>query len=168
MSLSLYDASIPVLRRALLCLSAILDKAKQHAETHDMTLQSLVEARLAPDMFALNRQVQSASDAAKGCAARLTDTPPVSFPDTETTFPELQERIAKTVRYLDAFTAKQFEGADERTVTLKMPSHELSFTANDYLLTFALPNFFFHITTAYDILRHQGVPIGKMDYLGQY
>ncbi len=162
----IYEASIPPLIRGLENLSRILDKAVTQAKSEDRDLNSLLEGRLAPDMFPFTRQVQIVSDTAKGCAARLAGSEPPSYPDEEKTFPELQQRIAKTIAYLNSFRPEQFEGADARTVTLKFPNRSMSFSGRDYLTNFVLPNFYFHITAAYAILRHDGINIGKMDYLG--
>jgi hypothetical protein len=166
MSFSVYDASIAPMIRGLNNLSKILDKAAAQAKSEDRDLNSLLEARLAPDMFAFTRQVQVVSDTAKGCAARLSGSEPPSFPDEEKSFPELQHRIGKTVEYLKSFRPEQFEGAEARTVTLKFPNGAMTFTGADYLTGFAIPNFYFHVTAAYAILRHEGIAIGKMDYLG--
>jgi uncharacterized protein len=166
MSFTIYDASLPPLIRGLENLSKILDKAVAQAKSEDRELNTLLEARLAPDMFAFTRQVQVVSDTAKGCAARLTGAEPPSYPDEEKTFAELQQRIGKTVEYLKSFRPEQFEGADARTVTLKFPTGAMSFSGRDYLTGFVLPNFYFHVTAAYAILRHEGIAIGKMDYLG--
>jgi hypothetical protein len=163
---SLYRTSIPVFVRAFGNLSAILDKAAAHAEARKIDPSVLVNARLAPDMFPLSRQVQSASDTAKGCAARLAGIEIPRFEDTETTFPELQARVARTVAFLQGVQPVQIDGSEDRTITLKLRTREVSFAAPDYLLNFALPNFFFHVTTAYGILRHNGVEIGKTDFLG--
>jgi hypothetical protein len=162
----IYEASIPPLIRGLENLSKILDKAVAQAKSEDRDLNSLLEGRLAPDMFPFTRQVQVVSDTAKGCGARLTGAEPPSYPDEEKTFPELQQRIAKTVAYLKTLRPEQFEGADVRTVTLKFPNSSMSFSGRDYLTNFVLPNFYFHMTAAYAILRHDGINIGKMDYLG--
>jgi hypothetical protein len=118
-------------------------------------------------MLALARQVQIASDAAKGCTARLAGAEVPSYPDTETTFPELQARIAKTVAFVKGFTAAQIDGSEDRTCVLKIRGDDMKFRGQDYLFKLSLPNFFFHVTTAYDILRHNGVELGKMDYLGR-
>ncbi|HSC17823.1 MAG TPA: DUF1993 domain-containing protein [Rhizomicrobium sp.] len=166
MSFSVYDASIAPMIRGLDNLSKILDKAVAQAKSEDRDLNSLLEARLAPDMFAFIRQVQVVSDTAKGCAGRLSGSEPPSFPDEEKSFPELQQRIGKTVEYLKSFRPEQFEGAEARTVTLKFPNGAMTFTGADYLTGFAIPNFYFHVTAAYAILRHEGIAIGKMDYLG--
>lgn len=167
MTLSMYQASVPVFARALENLAAILAKAAAHAEARKIDPAVFINARLAPDMFALARQVQIASDGAKGCAARLAGVEVPSYPDTEATFPELQARIAKTIAFVTGFTAAQIDGSEERVVTLKQRGEDVRYRGQDYLLKLALPNFFFHVTTAYDILRHHGVEIGKGDYLGK-
>jgi hypothetical protein len=166
MSLSMYQASVPVFIRQLRNLSEILTKAVAHAEARAEAPSLLIEARLAPDMFAFARQVQIATDTAKGAGARLAGIEVPSFPDNETTFPELQERIAKTIAFLESVPADKVDGSEEREVVMKTRNSEMRFTGQSYLLTFALPNFFFHATVAYAILREQGVPIGKMDFLG--
>ena len=166
MPLTLYEASVPVYLRMTRNLSAILDKAETYAKANGIAPSSLAEARLAPDMHALTRQIQMVSDVAKAGAARLSGGEPPSMPDTETTFPELKERLAKTIAYLDAIKPEAIDGGEERTIELKFPNGAMTFTGRDYLLLFSLPNLFFHVTTAYDVLRNQGVPLGKMDYLG--
>lgn len=166
MPLSLYEASVPLYLRMLRNLSAILDKAEAHAKAQGAPLSSLAEARLAPDMHPLTRQIQMASDAAKGGAARLAAAEPPSMPDTETTFPEFKERIAKTLAYLETIKPSQIDGGEDRTIELKFPQGSMTFTGRDFLVLFSIPNFLFHVTTAYDILRNQGVPLGKMDFLG--
>lgn len=165
MALFLYDASVPVYLRMLRNLSAMLDKAEAHAKAQGEDLAAYSEARLAPDMHPLNRQIHMASDAAKGGAARLAGLAPPSFPDVETTFPELRERLAKTIAFVESITPEQMEGDDERTIELPVPGRTLTFTARDFLLGFSLPNFLFHVVTAYGLLRAQGVPLAKMDYL---
>ena len=165
MSFSIYDASIPPMIRMFESLSKILDKAVAQAKSEDKDLNSLLDARLAPDMHPLTRQIQIASDSAKGCAARLAGIEPPSMPDTETTFAELQARIAKTVEFLKSVKREQVEGAEDRTITLKFPQGEMKFSGRDFLTQFALPNFYFHVTTAYGLLRHKGIMIGKMDFL---
>jgi hypothetical protein len=166
MSFSIYDASIPPMIRALQNLSKILDKAVAQAKAKDLPLSTLLEARLAPDMHPFTRQIQIATDGAKGGAARLAGSEPPSFPDTETTFPELQARIAKTIAYLQSVGADKLAGAEDRQITLKTPNRTLEFSGRDFLTGFMLPNFYFHVTTAYGLLRHKGIEIGKMDYLG--
>ncbi|MGD0142606.1 MAG: DUF1993 domain-containing protein [Rhizomicrobium sp.] len=166
MSYSIYDASITPFIRGLENLSKIISKAVAQAKDQHIELSTLLEARLAPDMHPFTRQIQIASDGAKGAAARLAAVEPPSFPDTETTFAELQARIAKTVDYLKSFKREQIEGAEDRTVVMKFPQGEMKFSGRDFLTNFALPNFYFHLTTAYGLLRHKGITIGKMDYLG--
>ncbi|MCY1269191.1 hypothetical protein D9M68_203690 [compost metagenome] len=166
MSLSVYETSVPVFIRMLGNLSAILAKAAAHAKAKSIDPAVLVNARLAPDMLPLARQVQIASDSAKGCAARLAGIDIPVYPDDETTFDELQARIARTIRFLEGIKAEQLDGSETRTIQLKLRNREVTFSGRDFLLGFATPNFYFHVTTAYDILRHNGVEIGKMDYLG--
>jgi hypothetical protein len=149
-------------------LSAILNKAAAHAAAKKIDPAIFVNARLAPDMFPLSRQVQIATDMVKGCAARLAGIEVPSYEDNETTFAELQARIAKTVAFLQSISASQIDGSEDRKITLKFGSKELSFLGQAYLLDFVLPNFHFHLTTAYAILRHNGVEIGKKDYTGAY
>ena len=166
MPFTVYDALIPPMVRGLENLSRILDKAVAQAKSEDKDLNLLLEARLAPDMYPFPRQVQIASDVAKMGAAKLAGVEPPSYPDEEKTFPELQQRIAKTLNYIRSFQPEQYEGAEARTVVLKFPGEEMSFSGRDYLTGFVLPNFYFHITTAYGLLRGKGIAIGKMDYLG--
>lgn len=161
MPLSLYQASIPLLLRGLDTLSAVLKKGEAHPDA-----ATLVEARLAPDMFTLAGQVQRASDTAKGCAARLAGIDNPSFPDTETTFAQLQERIGKTAAFLQGVKPAQIDGSEDKPIAFKAGPYMLHFNGASYLLTFVIPNFYFHATTAYDILRHKGGAVGKMDYLG--
>ncbi len=166
MALSMYDVSIPAFIRALTNLSAILEKGAAHAQAQGMDPADLIQTRLIADMDTLATQVQRASDAAKGCAARLAGIEVPSYADNEATFPELQERIAKTVGFLESNRAEQLEGSESRVIELKLRQGTMTFDGKRYLLGFALPNFYFHVTTAYDILRHKGVQIGKTDYLG--
>jgi hypothetical protein len=166
MPFTIYDASITPMLRALSGLSKILDKAVAQAKAEDKPLSDLLEARLAPDMHPFPRQIQMASDAAKGAAARLAGIEAPSMPDTETTFPELHARLARTIDFLKSVTPEQLAGAEDREIVLKFPNGEMKFTGKDYVAGFALPNFFFHVTTAYALLRHKGIAIGKMDFLG--
>lgn len=166
MSLTMYQASIPGFLRMLENLSAILDKAANHAEAKKIDPAIFINARLAPDMFPLSRQVQIATDMVKGCAARLAGIEVPRYEDNETSFADLQARIAKTKTFLQSVSASQIDGSEERQITLKFGSRELGFVGQAYLLNFVLPNFHFHLTTAYAILRHNGVEIGKMDYVG--
>lgn len=167
MTLSMYQASVPVFLRGLENLAAILAKGAAHAEAKKIDAAVFINARLFPDMLALARQVQIASDAAKGCVARLAGVEVPSFADTEMTFPELQARITKTIDFVKGFTAAQVDGSEERSCVLKTRNGEITLRGQDYLLKLSLPNFFFHVTTTYDILRHNGVELGKMDYLGK-
>jgi hypothetical protein len=161
MRLSMYQASVPLLLRGLDNLSAVLKKGEAHPDA-----AALAEARLFPDMFTLAGQIQRASDTAKGCAARLGSIDNPSFADTETSFPQLQERIARTRDFLQGVKPAQIDGTEDKPIAFKAGPNVLNFTGASYLLTFVIPNFFFHVTTAYDILRHKGVAVGKMDYLG--
>jgi hypothetical protein len=165
LSLTLYDASIPGYARMLRNLSAILDKAEAHAREKGLDPASLTAARLAPDMAPLTGQVQMASDAAKSGAARLAAVEPPSMADTETTFAELKERVAKTIAYLETIERDQINSGEGRPIEMKFPGATMTFSARDFLFHFSLPNFLFHVTTAYDVLRSQGVPLGKMDFL---
>ena len=168
MALSFYDISVPVFIRGLGQLSHVLDKGLAHAQAAGIDLVELVNARLAPDMFTLAGQVQSASDASKLGTARIAGIAAPSFPDTETTYAELQARVARTIEFLQGVDRAVVDGAEAREVVMKVRGNELKFTAERYLLQFALPNFFFHVTTAYGVLRHSGVPVGKLDYLGRF
>ena len=166
MSLSMYAASVPVFLRTLNNLSEILKKGEADAATRGYDPANVVNARLAPDMLALAKQVQIASDSAKGCAARLAGVDAPVMADTETTFAELVERVAKTVAFLGTVQPAQVDGSEGREIVLKMRGNEVKFQGQQFLLHFALPNFFFHVTTAYAILRHNGVALGKTDFLG--
>ncbi|MDP1771311.1 MAG: DUF1993 family protein [Methylobacter sp.] len=168
MSLTMYQASIPSFLRMLGNLSAILDKAAAHAEAKKIDPSIFINARLAPDMFPLSRQVQIATDMVKGCTARLAGIDVPRYEDNETTFAELQARIAKTKAFIESVNASQVDGSEDRQITLKFGSKELSFLGQAYLLDFVIPNFHFHLTTTYAILRHNGVDIGKKDYTGNY
>jgi hypothetical protein len=163
----MYQASIPAFVRMLGNLSAILDKAAAHAEAKKIDPAVFINARLSPDMFPLSRQVQIATDMAKGCAARLAGIEVPRYEDNETTFAELQARIDKTKAFIQSVNASQIDGSEERQITLKFGSRELSFLGQPYLLDFVLPNFHFHLSMTYAILRHNGVEIGKKDYIGE-
>lgn len=165
MSLSLYDVSIPTYRRGLKNLASFLDKAEAHTKANGVDLATYAEARLAPDMHPFTRQIQIASDAAKGGAARLAGIVAPAIEDTETTFPQLRERITKTIAFLDTISKDDVDARVGATIDLPLPSGTLTFVAPNFLMQFSLPNFFFHLTTAYAILRAQGVPLGKMDFL---
>jgi hypothetical protein len=167
MTISIYTASVPVFVRMLDNLDHCLGKAVAYAEARKFDPAVFMTARLAPDMFALPRQVQIASDAAKGCVARLAGVEIPKFEDTEASIDELRQRIRKTIDFMKSVQAEKFEGADSRPVEIALRSGTLNFTGEDYLRFFAMPNFFFHVTTTYALLRHNGVDLGKMDYLGQ-
>lgn len=168
MSLDMYQASIPVFARMLGNLSAILEKGAAHATAKNIDPSVFINAHLAPDMYPLSRQVQIATDMVRGCAARLAGLDVPSYEDKEATFAELQDRITKTMAFVQSVKAEQINGSEERTVTLKIRSKEISFLGQPYLLNFVLPNLYFHVAIAYAILRHNGVEVGKMDYLGSY
>lgn len=165
MPLSLHEISVGVMLPKLRMLSTLLDKAAAHAEAGGIDPATLVEARLAPDMYPLSGQIQRVSDAAKFGAARLAGLTPPPFEDNETTLPQLQERLAKTIAYLESVRPDQIDGREEETITIPIRDRKMDFTGRSYALSMVLPNFYFHVVTAYDILRHKGVEIGKRDYL---
>ncbi len=166
MTISMYSASVPLMSRALTALGKVLEKGAAFAEAKKIDPAVLLNARLSPDMFALTRQVQIASDTAKGCAARLAGAEMPSWADTEASFAELQDRVARTVAFINGFTPAQIDGSEDRSIVLKFRTGEQTFDGYGYLTTFVLPNVYFHCTTAYAILRHNGVDLGKRDYLG--
>ncbi len=166
MSLTMYQASAPVFAQFLESLSAILAKAAAHAEVRKIEPSVLLNARLSPDMFALSRQVQIVTDQAKGAMARLAGAEVPNYPDTETSFAELEARLAKTAAFVASFTPDQIDGSEDRQIVLKLGGNSMTFTGLVYLNHFVLPNFYFHAATAYDILRHCGVEIGKRDFIG--
>jgi uncharacterized protein len=165
MSLSMYQASVPVFQRTLGALDKILDKAAAYAAERKIDPAVLLSARLYPDMFPLTRQVQIATDHAKGASARLAGAAVPSFEDNEKTFADLKARIGKTLDFVGTFRPAQIDGSEGRDISLKAGPRELTFKGQDYLLFFALPNFYFHAATAFGILRHNGVSIGKLDFL---
>jgi len=167
MSNSVHDLVIATMLRSLRNLDAIVGKAEAYvgADEH-LDAETLLHARLYPNMRPFLFQVQVATDTAKGAAARLAGRPVPSWPDDEKTFADVHARLGKAIDFLAGFTPADFEGAETRPIELKLGPHEMQFDGKSYVATFALPNFFFHVTTAYDILRHNGVPIGKTDCLG--
>jgi len=167
MKLSMYQASVAAFTRQLNNLAAILEKGSAHADAKKIDPKVLLNSRLYPDMFPLVRQVQIATDTARAGAARLAAVEVPAQEDYETTFAELVARIRKTIAYLETLTAEQFEGSEERTVSWQTRSSTKSMQGMPYLQNHLLPNLYFHITTAYDILRHSGVELGKMDFLGR-
>ena len=167
MALSMFDASVPSFLRQLAALDAILDKAAAHAAARKIDPAVLLATRLFPDMFALTRQVQLTCDFAKNTVARLAGQEPPKWPDEETTFEQLKARIAKTADFVKGITPVQLEGAESRDVTLPLGGKPTTFKGGQFLFNFALPNFYFHATTAYAILRSCGIEIGKRDFMGQ-
>jgi len=166
MTISMYQSSVPVFTRMLNNLVAILEKAAAHCEEKKIDPGVLISCRLYPDMFAFARQVQIAADAAKNGAGYLAGVEPPRFDSTEQTFAELIERVRKTIDYVNSFKPEQIDGSEERVVSIPRGETMLTFRGQEYLLNRVLPNFYFHITTAYDILRHNGVGLGKRDFLG--
>jgi uncharacterized protein len=166
MPMSMYQASVPAFLQMLNALSTILDKAEAFAAERKIDPAVLLGYRLAPDMFALARQVQIATDQAKGCCARLAGAEVPKYADDETTFADLRARIARTIEFVQGFEPGDIDGSEERAIAITAGSRELRFQGQQYLVSFVLPNFYFHVTTAYAILRHCGLPIGKRDYLG--
>ncbi len=169
MTICMYNASVPIFKQLLGALSAILGKAETQAINNKMTPDLLLQASLFPDMFNLIRQVQIASDFAKGITARLAGVEPPVYEDNEVNFQELQSRIAKTLLFISSVKPTQINGSEERDIILRPGTpKEKTFTGQDYLLHYGLPQFFFHVTTAYDILRSKGIEIGKRDYMGTF
>lgn len=164
--LSIYDATIPPLKRTLTNLSAILKKGEEYADAKKIEHHVLLNARLFVDMYPLTRQVQIATDMSKGAAARLAGVEVPKYEDNETTFAELQARITKTIAFLDSIQPAQLEGSETRDITIPVRKTDLKFTGQNYLLKWVIPNVYFHVTTAYNILRHNGVELGKQDFLG--
>ena len=166
MTISMYAASVPLFRHRLGALAAVMAKGAAHAQERGIDPASLLETRLAPGMFALTRQVQIASDQAKGGAARLAGVEAPKFADTESSFAELDERIARTLAFLDTIPPERIDGSETREIVLTFPQRELRFTGQQYLIGYLIPNLLFHCTMAYAILRHAGVKLGKADFIG--
>jgi uncharacterized protein len=164
--INMYAASVPVVLNGLNNLKKILTKAETWASEKGVKEEAVLNARLALDMLPFAKQIQLVSDTAKGAAARLAGVEIPSYADTETTFAELQERLQKTIDFVKSVDVKAFEGSESREIVMKFPGRTMEFTGLSYLTGFAIPNFFFHVTTAYAILRHSGVPLGKPDFLG--
>lgn len=167
MTISMYTASVPSFIHALKNLIDIIEKGAAHAAEKSIDPSVFTSSRLYPDMLPFSRQIQIATDIVKGGAARLAGVEPPPYADTETTFPELIARVNKTIDYLKTFTADQIDGSEGREITIKMRSGPVSFTGLEYLQTFVIPNLYFHSTTAYGLLRHNGVVLGKLDFLGK-
>jgi len=166
MSFGMYQASVPAFLAMLKNLTAMLDKAEAFAAENKVEPEVLLNWRLAPDMFALTRQIQIAADFAKGTAARLAGKEVPKYGDDEKSFAELKARIAKTAKFVESLSPKDFDGSETRDISLTVGGQDLHFKGEPYLVHFALPNFYFHATTAYDILRRCGVDIGKRDFIG--
>ena len=168
MTISMYQATIPVCTRMLNNLAAILEEAAAHADARKIDPTVLINDRLYPDMLPMGRQIMIASDTAKGGAARLAGVEPPKYEDNEKTFPELIERLRKTIAYLNTFKPGQIDGSEKKMITLKVRDDTLTLEGLTYLLNRVLPNLYFHVSIAYAILRHNGVDIGKKDYLGEF
>jgi hypothetical protein len=166
MTISMYQASAPVYLQYLNSISAVLDKGAAFAESRKLDPAQLLQARLYPDMHPLVKQVQIFTDQATRGMSRLAGVEPPPFPDTETSFAELKARIQRAIAHVESFKPEQIDGSEGREIVMKTPRGDLNFKGKDYLLGFSLPNFFFHATATYAILRHVGVEIGKMDFMG--
>jgi len=167
LKISMHQASVPVFVLALNNLAAILEKAAQHAEAKKIEPAALINFRLYPDMLPLSKQIQIASDSAKGGVARLAGSEPPKYDDNEASFPELVARLRKTIAYLESVKPEQIDGSEDKTVTWKTQTATRTMQGMPYLLNHVTPNVYFHVTTAYAILRHCGVEIGKQDFLGK-
>jgi hypothetical protein len=169
MSISLYTATVPVLKQMLLALSDVLKKGDEYAQQRKFDSATLLQSRLFPDMLALVRQVQVACDFAKSVPSRIAGVEVAAYEDTEQSFAELQLRISKTLGLIDRFTAAQLDGGAIKEVVLRPGTpKEKKLSVEDYALKYGMPQFFFHVTTAYNLLRHNGVEIGKKDFMGSY
>lgn len=166
MAVSMYQISVPVFTRMLTNLAAILEKAAAHCEERKIDPAALINYRFYPDMFPFSKQIQIATDAARNGSAYLAGVAPPKTENVEQTFPELIARVQKTVEFVSTFKPEQIDGSEEKEISIKRGETTLTYKGQEYLLNRVLPNFFFHITTAYDILRHNGVELGKKDYLG--
>lgn len=166
MSISIHALAVSAPKARLIALKKILAKAEAHCAAKNIAAEAMLGMRLFPDMFALTRQAQLATDFAKGPAARLAGVEVPSMPDVETNFEQLQARIDRTIAFLDSLPPAAFDGAGERIVEFKAGGADRRFRGDDYLVNYAAPNFYFHLTTAYDLLRHGGVELGKRDFLG--
>ena len=166
MAISMYQASVPQLKKMLVNLTTILTKAEEHVATKGIDGKVLVEARLFPDMFPLAKQVQIACDQVKFGLARLAGVEAPKFDDTESTLAQLKERIAKTVAFMDSIKPEQIDGTEAKEIKFSIKEWSFEFVGEQYVLTWIIPNFYFHVTTTYNILRHNGVELGKADYLG--
>ncbi len=168
MTFSMYDASVPVFKQILTSLSAVIDKAEAHATEKKIEPAALLQARLYPDMFPFLRQVQVAADFAKGCCARLAGVDVPRYDDTEQTFADLKDRIAKTLAFINGLPQDGIEASAQRDISTSSGANAKHFKGQVYLAHYALPHFYFHATTAYAILRHNGVEVGKKDFIGAF
>ncbi|MDB5764542.1 MAG: hypothetical protein JWQ21_3537 [Herminiimonas sp.] len=168
MTISMYAASVPVFKQMLGSLSDILDKAEVHAAAKKIDPNALLQARLFPDMFPLTRQIQVAADFSKGACARLAGVEVPKYEDNEQSFADLKARIAKTLAFIDTLTPAQIDGSEDRDITTSAGANSKTFKGQPYLVNYALPHFFFHATTAYAILRHNGLEVGKKDFIGKF
>ena len=169
MAITLYAASVPLFKQMLGSLSDILHKTEEHRAQNNIEASALLQARLFPDMFALIRQVQIAADFARGITSRLAGVEVPKYADDEQTFADLHELLAKTLAYLDSFTPEQINGQEDREIITRPGTpKERRFRGQDYLLSYGIPQFFFHVSTSYAILRHSGIAVGKRDYMGNY
>lgn len=168
MTFSMYDASVPVFKQILGSLSALIDKAEAHAEAKKIDPQVLLQVRLYPDMFPFVRQVQVACDFAKGCAARLAGVDVPRHEDTEQSFADLKARIAKVLAFIDTLPQDAIAASADRDITTSSGANAKQFKGQVYLVHYAMPHFYFHATTAYDLLRHNGVEVGKKDFVGSF
>jgi hypothetical protein len=166
-AISEFDLTVFAPTRMLMNLDTIVSRAERYAEDKKIDPKVLIQARLYPDMLPFVAQIRIATDTVKGAAARLTGTEMPKWPDDEVTFEDIHRRIRKALDYLSGFKPDQFEGSDEKNIELKLPNRTFEFTGREYVLGFVLPNFYFHVTTAYNILRHNGLAIGKADFLGE-
>lgn len=168
MTISMHAASVPVFCQILTSLSDILSKAEQHALDRKIDPAALLQARLFPDMFPLTRQIQIAADFAKGCCSRLAGVDVQKFEDTETSFADLRARLARTIALIEALPKAQIDGSETREIQTSVGPNSKTFAGQAYLTHYALPQFMFHATTAYNLLRHNGVEIGKRDFMGKF
>jgi hypothetical protein len=166
MSLSMYQACVPVFTQMLNGLASVLDKASAHVAEKKLEESAFIQARLYPDMFTMGRQVKQATDFARNAPGRLAGVASPAFPDADSTFAELKDRVTRSVEFVKGFTPAQLDGTEEKEISWTAGTRQMSFKGQEYLLHFCLPHFFFHCTTAYAILRHNGVEVGKRDYMG--
>ncbi len=167
MTISLYDASVPVFRQMLGNLSDLLEKGEAHAKTRNFDPGNMLASRLAPDMLTLTKQVQIACDGAKGAVARLAGVDIPKHEDNEISMADLKARIAKTLEFVNSITREKIDGQEDRDITIVLRDRSMQMKGLPFLMHWAFPNFFFHVTTAYNLLRHNGVEIGKKDFLGK-